>query len=655
MSKKVKSFSRRLTRSVVLTVFIIMVTISMLVFLTTASGIFALSKEHFADILDKTNLNVTGMMNKVEVSAYNILDEIEWHVSSPEVVKSTLEYEMLTNNHLDGVGVAFIENYFPAKGKWFDPYATVQGDSVVVREIGSATHDYFSSEWFTLGLNSPQGTWSNPYFDSEGAGDLLSTYLLPVHKEPERNVVGVVGTDLTLSHLQAFVDELDRTQNEDPILSISEEDKDLLIYSFVIGPDGNFIIHPDKSRILDKNFFDFVGKRDTENYMALGKAMIAGERGDMEVYIDGHSANVFYAPLMSSGWSMGIVVPSMRLLLPALIFGSLILLLIFFGLLVIALICRYRIRRTTAPLIKLADSAKEVAKGNFGTELPKIKSDDEIGLLRDSFDHMQQSLSKYINELTETTKQKASIENELYLAREIQMSLIPKIWPAFPDRKEIDIFGSVSPAKVVGGDLFDFNIKDGKLFFCIGDVSGKGVPASLVMMLSCAMFRMLASSGNHPDGILSSMNTLMSQQNDNIMFVTLFIGVLDLSTGELEYSNAGHNEPVIVENGKPRYMDADPNIALGIVPDWKFSLHKATMNPGDVLFLYTDGLTEATRSDNTLFGEARLYRILSGEIGGLSAHELVQKVSEAVGNFVGDADQSDDLTMLAIKLANKAK
>ena len=159
------------------------------------------------------------------------------------------------------------------------------------------------------------------------------------------------------------------------------------------------------------------------------------------------------------------------------------------GLILVSRISRRAIKKFTKPLVQLSGSASEIAKGKFDTVLPEIKSDDEIRHLRDSFDNMQQSLSRYIADLTETTTQKASMESELDVARNIQMSMLPMTWPAYPDRKDIDIWGSITPAKAVGGDLYDFCIRDNKLFFCIGDVSGKGVPASLVMAVVSSMFR----------------------------------------------------------------------------------------------------------------------------------------------------------------------
>ena len=650
LEKRLKSFSGRLTRTVVWAVFFTMSIVALLAFLITSSTMFGSARLHFEEVLERTSLILETQMNKVEVSASNMKDEIDWHLTAPDVVEYKLKQELETNDYLLGCGVAFLEDFFPQQGKWLELYASFEGDSVLVKNIGSASHDYYSTEWFQLGLSSPDGAWSNPYLDEDGAGEVLCTYTFPICQLPENRLAGVLGVDISLREFQEIVDGFEFSQNGPADKRSSKEGEGPRIYSFVLGSNGAYIVHPDKGRILTDSFFDHANGNRPRNYQALGNAMMAGETGSMLVNMDGIRSYVYYAPLLDSGWSMGIVVPAKNLIRRAVLYGCLMLSLIFLGVFIVFIACQKRIHKVSEPLIKLAESAEEVAKGNFETELPRINSDDEIRLLRDSFENMQTSLSRYVRDLTETTAQKASMENELYLAREIQMSIIPKKWPAFPERDDIDIYGGVNPAKVVGGDLFDFYIRDGKLFFCIGDVSGKGVPASLVMMLCCAMFRMVSFSVDQPDRILSSMNATMAAQNENLMFVTLFVGVLDLASGQLLFSNAGHNAPVLIEDGIPRFLHADANLAIGVLPEYAYSLQQAALKPGNLLFLYTDGLTEATDDSCALYGEERMIENLTGNWGDAPAEGFVSHMKDSVAKFVGDAEQSDDLTMLAIKI-----
>ena len=276
--------------------------------------------------------------------------------------------------------------------------------------------------------------------------------------------------------------------------------------------------------------------------------------------------------------------------------------------------------------------------------MPTFKHNDEVAQLRDSFDTMQQSLKQYVEEIKESTAAKASMMSELDVAHSIQMSMLPKTFPAFPDRKDLDLYASLTPAKAVGGDLYDFFIRNDSLYFCIGDVSGKGVPASLVMAVSRTLFRNIAAHTDKPSHIVETMNMNICEGNDNCMFVTLFVGVLDLSSGRLRYCNAGHDAPYLGNE----LLTCVPNLPVGVATDLKFSEQEAMIAPGKILFLYTDGLTEAENSSRNLFGMERIDEVIATFEG--SPQELIETMTAAVHQFVGDTEQSDDLTMLAFRI-----
>jgi sigma-B regulation protein RsbU (phosphoserine phosphatase) len=295
----------------------------------------------------------------------------------------------------------------------------------------------------------------------------------------------------------------------------------------------------------------------------------------------------------------------------------------------------------------LSESAQEVAKGNFDAPLPTFRHNDEVAQLRDSFGTMQQSLKQYVEELKVSTAAKAAMMSELDVAHTIQMSMIPKTFPAFPDRKDLELYASLTPAKAVGGDLYDFFIRDNRLFFCIGDVSGKGVPASLVMAVSRTLFRNIAAHTDKPSHIVETMNVNICEGNEQCMFVTLFVGVLDLQTGQLRYCNAGHDAPYIL-SADPSLLPADSNLPIGVIPDLKYSDQETTLAPDMTIFLYTDGLTEAEDGNRDLFGMQRIEDVITTHKG--SPQELIETMTAAVHQFVGDTEQSDDLTMLAFRI-----
>ena len=432
-------------------------------------------------------------------------------------------------------------------------------------------------------------------------------------------------------------------------------------YSFIITGDGTYLVHPEQERVIHKNFLSYANESPDTADNFLAHEMMAGKNGSfgMEEYdsdyattmdLEGKEVYVFFAPIKYTDWSLATVVPSFNIDIIALAVGIVLMFLIALGLLVSFLVSRFVIRRATKPLKQLALSADEVAKGNFNTQLPVIKHNDEVGLLRDSFDDMQQSLTKYVEELKHTTASKAAMENELQVAHDIQMGMLPKTFPPYPERDDIDIFGSLTPAKEVGGDLFDFYIRNNQMFFCIGDVSGKGVPASLLMAVTRSLFRNISAHTSAPEQIVSTLNEAIAEGNETNMFVTAFVGVLDLETGILHYCNAGHDVPMLIGRGVG-LLPCDSNVPLGVMPGWEFTAQDTDIDPQTTIFLYTDGLSEAEDANHTQFGTDRITavaeRLLNEERN--LPEVIVNEMIAEVHAFVGKAEQSDDLTMLAIK------
>ena len=648
MKLKFHSFSSRLTRRIIIALVLTMTFITALIFKLVTSAMAGLNEMYYQSVLDFTDETLEKVLTAVEVSAANNVDEVESWLSQPDKVYDAMESELKLNPHIIGFALAFEPNYYPQEGYWFEPYVVQRNSKTIERlQIGSAEHDYFKSSWYSIALKAEDGYWSNPYFDDAGAKMMVCSYMLPIH-DHKGKTVGVFIADVSLNWLKEQIDEIDEKNNDRRKEILSYFKKPFDSYSFIIGRNGDYIVHPDRKRILNENFFAYANATPTPLDEELGKDMLAGKNGKKLIDIEKTVSYVFYSPLKRTGWSMGIVVPKAAVLQPGFVLGAIILAVMGLGLLAIFLVCRFTIHFATKPLTYLSDSANEVAKGNFDTPLPSIKYNDEIRQLRDSFRKMQQSLAKYVERLKTSTAQNASMESELNIARGIQMEMLPKTYPPYPERKDIDIFGSLTPARAVGGDLYDFHIHDERLFFCIGDVSGKGVPASLVMAVISAQFRTLSANEDQPHRIVKAMNTTMVGRNDSMMFATLFVGVINLKTGELRYCNAGHDSPVIVSEQSYELLPVDTNVPIGIVPDWTYTQQQTTIQSSSTIFLYTDGLTEAEEKDQKLFGEKRMLKTI--EAGKTSDPEtIINNMTNAIRLYVGDAEQSDDLTMLAIR------
>jgi sigma-B regulation protein RsbU (phosphoserine phosphatase) len=363
---------------------------------------------------------------------------------------------------------------------------------------------------------------------------------------------------------------------------------------------------------------------------------------------------MIYAPIERTGWSMCTVIPAKVIYRMAIIVGVIIMATMLLGLIILYIICRSTLRRITSPLARFSRSANEIAKGNFDAPLPEINTKDEMRELYDSFKMMQTSLTERIEELKVANEQKGRIEGELQTARSIQMAMIPKIFPPYPERTDMDIFAKLTPAKEVGGDLYDFFIRNEKLYLCIGDVSGKGVPASLLMAVTRSLFRTVSNHESDPAKIASLINDAMSEDNVEIMFVTLFIAVLDLPTGQMSYCNAGHCAPVIMDT-EAHLLPIIPNLPVGLSPQFRFQCQKVNIKPNTTIFLYTDGITEAENINHELFEEERMMDVARKCIQEniVLPDDFVNEMEQSIHQFVKDAEQSDDLTMMAIRYTKK--
>ena len=479
--------------------------------------------------------------------------------------------------------------------------------------------------------------WTEPYMDLDVAtntSEMVTSYCQAL-TDKKGQMIGVINTSLSLNWLSQTISAIKPYPHS---------------YSIMIGRGGTYFVHPDTTKITRQTIFTQTLEQSDTALTALGYAMQRGEEGMKRMNIEGKDSYVFYKPLGKTGCSMAIVCPEsdifsgfdrLRHTIMAIVTVGLILMLYFFIRI---------ITRELQPLRRLAHEAEAIASGQFDAELPDFQRIDEIGQLSQSFGNMQQSLVKYIEELKDTTAQKASIESDLRIASGIQMGMLPEKFPTRDDRDDVQLFASLTPAKEVGGDLFDFYFRDEKLFFCIGDVSGKGVPASLFMAVTRSTFRTVSVHESMPDRIVTTMNKTIADMNKTFMFVTLFVGVLDLPTGRLRYCNAGHDAPLLVGAGVGE-LPCDSNIPVGFRPEWKFSLQETQIFTGTTIFLFTDGLTEAMDANKTLFQMKRINDVASRALANQQQepHQLIAQMTEAVHQFVGDAEQSDDLTMMAIQ------
>lgn len=305
------------------------------------------------------------------------------------------------------------------------------------------------------------------------------------------------------------------------------------------------------------------------------------------------------------------------------------------------------------PLKQISEEATRFSEENVAAERKlqeKVRSRDEIGQLAVSIDNMEEQIQRYIENITKITAEKERIGTELSLATKIQSAMLPHIFPPFPDRTEFDIFASMDPAKEVGGDFYDFFLVDeDHLCMVMADVSGKGIPAALFMMASKIILQSCAMLGQSPGEILNKTNEAICSNNAENMFITVWVGILELSTGKLRAANAGHEYPVLKRaDGNYELFKDKHGFVLGGMDGVKYREYELSLKAGDKLFLYTDGVPEATDADNQLFGTERMLTALNGSPDA-GPEQALKAVRLAVDEFVKDAEQFDDLTMLCME------
>ena len=424
-------------------------------------------------------------------------------------------------------------------------------------------------------------------------------------------------------------------------------------------------------------------RKDTNKSLAQEVTkMVEGKSDVVQINIDEKDYYLAYVPMKSIGWSFGTLIEVNEVVKPAKEIKETVLTqsngfetslhayyLKYIYLIIISLVIvlitliwvNFKFsKRFVNPIVDLTNRVKEIAKGDLDQKL-SIKTGDEIEVLADNVNNMTSELKEYMENLSKVSAEKERIATELNVAKEIQASMLPNVEPDFSNKKEFDLAVNMTPAKEVGGDFYDFYmLDDNHLAITIADVSGKGVGAALFMAISKSILRnnaKLASSayseGREPDltSIIVQTNLQFIENNDEAMFVTLLFGVLDLRNGEFVYINAGHKSPLVrhKEDGEFSFIhNLKKSGIIGFSPTAKYLENRLTLKPGDMLFLYTDGITEAMNSKREFFGDNRLKSSLDSIKDDSRANEMLSAVFDTVNNFVGDAAQYDDITMLGL-------
>ncbi len=597
--------------------------------------------------VEENALNLTGStVNRIETILFGVQKTPQqmatWIETGlcrgtgiPEIIHAALS----SNPEIFGTAVAFEPYAFHPQKRYYAPYGYREPDqSIKTVFLGSDDYHYFSWDWYGLPKELNHAVWSEPYFDEGGGKIIMATYSVPFNKIAggQRSLQGIVTADVSLSWLKEIVAAVKIFQSG---------------YAFLISQNGVFITHPREELIMRESLFSLAEARGDPGLREIGRAMIRGEQGFVKVrdFVSGKESRLAYAPLVSSGWSLGIIFPEKELYagLRRLSREVLFIGLIGLGLLVAAIAV---IAGTiTKPLRFLARQSQEISRGNLDIDLPDPVNQDEIGRLTRSFAEMRDSLKEYIGHLAEVTAAKERIESELKIARTIQQGFLPKHFPPAEEKNPFEVYALLEPAKEVGGDFYDFFWVDPEhLCLAVGDVSDKGVPAALYMAVTKTLLKGLTRPDRNPAEILSRVNQELCRDNEATMFVTVFLGIVAIRTGIFTYSNAGHLPPIWIRRGQgPEWLPLPKGFILGGLENSTYQSKTVQLEPGDHLVLYTDGVTEAVNRDGELYSGRRLLETVQGPSPETIAQRL-KRLLASVRTFAGDTAQADDITLLGV-------
>jgi len=467
-------------------------------------------------------------------------------------------------------------------------------------------------------------SWTAPYIPFDTRPSRVVSYCYPL-VDSMLNIYAIVVSDMVIDQIESTVEGIRPYDNsiatlifnKDNIIGIKSSDSDL-INRFKRSFTGN--------SAFEETVGDLRSNKDSIRRRV-------GKGRDL--------AFVVYGPL-HNGWKLSITCPYREVLRRSSQMHVALLIIGLVGLVIIFLVCRRVIRRMTRPITELSVSALNMAKGNFKAELPEITSQDEMLRLHDSFIYMQNSIADYIEQLKTTTSANERMESELNVARNIQMGMLRTDFPP-------QLYALLNPAKEVGGDLYDFTLKGDQLYFAIGDVAGKGVPAALMMAITRATVRFVAGLGLPLNETLSRVNNSFIDTNSTNMFVTLFVGRIDLKTLHIDFCNAGHNPLVILPpDGEPYFLKAKANLAIGLIEDFAYEAESIDLKPGTRIIAYTDGVNEAENAAKELYGNERLMEWVRRLSPAADQKTACEQLYESVHSFVGDAPQNDDITIVSM-------
>jgi sigma-B regulation protein RsbU (phosphoserine phosphatase) len=589
-------------------------------------------KTHLAELAGRQAAELDGELAEAEQLARTLARVMTSAQGfSAEQVRALLREHLAGNPKLFGMCAAFEENAFSPDIKTLAPYYCRDGAGLRYVDIAAATPDFRNRDWYALAKKTGRPTWTEPYFDTGVGERMMCTFSVPLLRQGR--FLGVLTVDVLSEDLLQDIARIRIGSG----------------YCALVSQKGTFISHPDPALVMRESMFTLAERCALDDLALAGEEMVAGRAGVRRIrdYSTGEPEWMVYAPVESAGWSLAAIIPESEIMAPiharlARFLGGLIA-----GVAVMLGIILLVSRQVTRPIARLAAAAQSLAQGNLDARVPDVRGNDEIGRLARVFNEMVADLRANVERRIQEEAARKEVEGELTAAREIQASLLPAMLPD-DEQDGFELHAVNAPARLVAGDFFDFFYVDRhRLALVMADVSGKGVPAAMYMAVTRTRLRDFATADKTPAQVVAEVNRSLARENDRGMFVTLFLGYYDIVTGELDYVNAGHNPPYLLRQrgGLEPIEPTGPLVAP--FANAEFRTSRLHLDEGDLLFLFTDGITEAGPPGGDLFTEQRLERLVES-LSSAPVATVCSNVIQAASDF-SRGELPDDATVLALR------
>jgi len=626
--KKTNSLAFQISSFIFIFLVIIFLVSTTVMFYLASKVLLDINEECIGNLVGEKVQQIDGKLSKIALQGKSFKNIVMYDVLDENELQYQILHLLYDNSDLTSICIAYADT---SRNRTLS--YRLMGNKFITTDISKT--DYRFQNWYQIPYLTRKSYWSDPWFDSWGTKQLVCSYSMNLVMNGE--LAGVIRLDVPFHNLQRIIQPIKIGKTG---------------YAFMISGNGTFIAHPSDSLGMNYSIFDLAEIYGSQELRKIGKRMLDDETDFVKLKSTPTSGNawMYYQPLPSNNWILAVQVPESEVMADLNMLMLIYLIMSVISYVIIATVIYVRTNSINEPLTELVNSLKSVGQGDLDIKLQTTTNTYEIEVLADAYEQMKEYLKTYIANLKEVTEDRNRILDEVHFASVIQRNLIPKNDNPLLKPDNIELYGILEPAGQIGGDLYDFFMLDPEHFcFVIADVVGKGIGAAMSMTMVTTLLRTTASQHKGTDNILREINSFLVSNNLESNFVTMILGIIDLRTGKMVFSNAGHVPLYVLtaEHKLVKFANTHAT-ALGFFEELTVDSESIQLNPGDEVILITDGITETISPDESLFGTAGLELILN-HLTEVTPEKTARAILNGVEEFSGPHDIRDDVTILVFR------